>query len=100
VWHASIAVHNRFDGRPLPTVLIAAAQVAEAWAAAARALAGVGDAALGEWRETGHEAFHLRRRLAPTEWTGPWGMDYRGTPEGERRVEACRAWLPAGFREW
>lgn len=58
-------------------------------AEAERQLSGLGDAALGEWREWSGKAFHLRRRLTPAEahWTGPV-LDIRGTPEARQRAEA------------
>jgi len=47
----------------------------------------VGDAALGEWREMGDQAFHVRRRLASAEecQTGPVA-DIRRTPEARLRA--------------
>lgn len=55
---------------------------AEAW----DALAGVGDASLGEWREHNGRFFHLRRRLSEAEQrqVGP-ALDIRRTPEALRR---------------
>jgi hypothetical protein len=63
-------------------------------ARAERALAGLGDPALGEWREwTG--VYHLRRRLTPGEQTHVGDpVDVRGTPEARTRVGA----LPARVR--
>ena len=54
---------------------------------AERELAGVGDAALGEWREYSGRAFHLRRRLnaAEEQSVGP-AVDVRGTDEARRRA--------------
>jgi hypothetical protein len=70
------------------------------WETAERALSGVGDAALGEWRERGKTAVHLRRRLSVREWGDrPWGMDYRGTTEVEAMLAECRQWLPPGYTE-
>lgn len=71
---------------------------AEMWRAAERGLAGVGDQAAGEWRETGKLAVHIRRRLTPEEMrrggiTG--ALDIRGTPEATRRIAAVRPYLPA-----
>jgi hypothetical protein len=66
---------------------------------AERALGGLGDPTLGEWREWTGTAFHLRRRLKPHEQVhvGP-ALDVRGTPEAHRRVDALpsrlRALLP------
>ena len=56
---------------------------------ALRQLAGVGDAALGEWREWTGAAFHVRRRLSAAEEsrTGPV-EDVRRTPEALRRAAA------------
>lgn len=53
-----------------------------------RQLAGVGDPALGEWREWTGRAFHLRRRLTRSEQreVGPV-VDIRRTPEAHRRAE-------------
>lgn len=69
VWHASIAA----DGFPIWPVLEAEAE---------RQLRGVGDATLGEWRERGGRAFHIRRRLTEREarLVGPV-RDIRRTPE-------------------
>lgn len=87
VWHASIARHTPHG--PIPVVLMTQAQQQEAaWAFAEHALRDVGDAALGEWREIGARAVHLRRRLTNHEWLGPWGMDLRETPEGLTRLAA------------
>lgn len=62
------------------------------------ALAGVGDAALGEWNARERCSLHLKRCLTDEEWGDrPWGMDYRKTPEGERRLHLIGATLPA---EW
>lgn len=59
---------------------------------AERALRGVGDAALGEWPETGaNGVMHLRRRLTVEErvLAGRGRLlevrDIRGTPEEQRR---------------
>lgn len=74
VWHASVA------GSILKAVL---------WREAERQLAGVGDASLGEWRETGDVAVHLRRRLSEREQraVGPV-EDIRRS--GEARMRAAR----------
>ena len=62
VWHASAR----------------AADEATAWAMAERALAGVGDASLGEWREHGNGGtVHLRRRLSADERIAAGGLDVR-----------------------
>lgn len=58
------------------------------WAMAERALRDVGDARLGEWRETGR-AVHLRRRLTDAERQAVGGLvvrDIRGLPEEGRRL--------------
>jgi hypothetical protein len=59
---------------------------------AEQALAGLGVAALGEWREWSGIAYHLRRRLSPAEEarTGP-ALDIRRTPEARRRAAALGA---------
>jgi hypothetical protein len=51
------------------------------------ALAGVGDASLGEWTEWTGYAFHVRRRLSDEEQE-PIGeaVDIRGTPEALARL--------------
>jgi hypothetical protein len=62
------------------------------WAIAQRALEGVGDASLGEWRELGAPGsgvVHIRRRLSSRE-QGNSGLrmrDVRDTPEADRRLE-------------
>jgi hypothetical protein len=58
-------------------------------------LAGVGDAALGEWEERGDVAVHLRRRLTADEAAniGPV-IDVRGTWEGQKRLTRMRRFLP------
>lgn len=62
-----------------------------AWGLAERALRGVGDPALGEWREAGSPGFvHLRRRLTAGERAMSRGAlqvrDIRGTPEQQQRL--------------
>jgi hypothetical protein len=57
---------------------------------AERALEGVGDPALGEWRERGHNGVvHIRRRLTDAERRASRGAqevrDIRGTPEESQR---------------
>ena len=61
----------------------------------------MGDAALGQWAEVGHAAMHLRRRLSLAEVrdSGLAMLDVRGTPEAERRLQAVRHLLPAGYVE-
>lgn len=74
VWHVSVA---------RPGLLWPARLEAEC----ERQLAGVGDAALGEWREWSGAAFHLRRRLSVREQreVGPV-VDIRRTEEARRRA--------------
>jgi len=65
------------------------------------ALCGVGDAALGEWREVGDVAVHLRRCLSDRERRDAGDLqveDIRGTDEQARRVERVRSFLPAAVR--
>lgn len=65
------------------------------------ALFGVGDATLGEWREVGNNAVHLRRRLTAIEMAAgriDSVCDVRGTEEFTRRIEAIRPYLPAPMR--
>lgn len=73
------------------------------WKIARHELRGVGDAALGEWREVGDAAIHLRRRLTAAEMVAG-GIaevcDVRGTPEGTRRLARIRPFLPAAMRQW
>lgn len=69
-----------------------AVREAASWALAEEALAGVGDPALGEWREHGrHGVVHLRRRLTPEE-AARAGIgcvrDVRGTGEEAERLAA------------
>ncbi len=61
VWHASAS----------------AASMTAAWALAERALTGVGDKTLGEWREVGEKAVHIRRRMSDEERTLAGGLDVR-----------------------
>lgn len=55
---------------------------------AERALAGLGSPRLGEWREWSGTAYHIRRRLTPTEQrhVGP-ALDIRRTPEAAARAQ-------------
>lgn len=65
---------------------------------AARALAGVGDAELGEWREVGVRAVHIRRRMSDAERDALGGLevsDVRGTGEERRRIAAVLRAAPA-----
>jgi len=64
---------------------------------AADQLSGVGDAALGEWREVGDIAVHLRRRLTDDEAAYAQiatVVDVRGTEEFTRRIQRMRPFLP------
>jgi hypothetical protein len=70
---------------------------------AEQALKGVGDATLGEWREMGDIAVHLRRRLTAKEQAVAGidaVVDVRGTPEGATRIACMRPYLPASMAEW
>jgi len=64
------------------------------------ALEGVGNARLGEWREFTGKAFHIRRRLRPTEemLIGPV-IDLRSSQEGVERFERMKPFIPAFFYE-
>lgn len=60
-----------------------------AWRMAERALRGVGDAGLGEWRKQGQIAVHIRRRLTDAERKAAGDLqvrDIRGTPEERQRL--------------
>jgi len=87
VWHASIS--SRAPVRD-PLALFPLAE---------RALLGVGDAALGEWREVGEIAVHLRRRLTAEEAAavGPV-VDVRGTWDMTKRLNRVRRYLPEALR--
>ena|SRR5258708_2764850 len=66
------------------------------------ALFGVGDATLGEWREVGDIAVHLRRRLTAIEAAAGKIVDVcdvRGTDEFAQRIRAMRPFLPAQIRD-
>jgi len=62
---------------------------------ALKALAWVGDASLGEWHESTGRAYHVRRRLSPSEepTVGPV-VDVRGTPEARRRLARVARYVP------
>jgi hypothetical protein len=79
VWHASVA------GSLIKAVLESEAE---------RQLAGVGDAPLGEWREVGQKAVHIRRRLTAREQrlVGPV-MDIRRSDEAKMRAARLGARL-------
>ena len=85
VWHTSIA--GRY-GWPQWKLLEEIAELE---------LKGVGNAALGEWRERGDRAFHLRRRLTVKEmlYAGIDAVcDVRGSEEAARRIQRMRSFLP------
>ena len=74
--------------------------VAALFARAEYELTGVGDAALGEWREVGAlGVVHLRRRLSvdEAERVGPV-VDVRGTWEATKRLNRMRRYLPLEVR--
>lgn len=64
------------------------------WKEAERQLAGVGDVSLGEWREVGEKAVHVKRRLSEGEqrMIGPV-LDIRGSDEARQRAGRVAAWL-------
>jgi hypothetical protein len=89
VWHVSVS--PRFS--PISLAVL--------WKIADHELRGVGDAALGEWREVGDLAVHLRRRLTPAEMRAGgiatvW--DVRGTVEHALRIEKMLPHLPPAMR--
>lgn len=87
MWHASVS--PRFSS--VPFVL------ATLWEIAAHELRGVGDATLGEWREVGDKAVHLRRRLTVAEMKAgaiAAVCDVRGTVEYVQRIERMWPFLP------
>lgn len=91
VWHASICPRYSSVGAVLAT----------AWEVADVELRGVGDATLGEWREIGHTAVHLRRRLTVAEMRQGGIVDVcdvRGTVEYVHRIERMFPVLPAAMR--
>ena len=99
MWHASVAYQTPQGIRPI--IMLAGTEKALMWRAAQSVLAGVGDAAAGEWRERLERSLHLKRRLTAEEWGGqPWGIDYRGTPEGWNRLNAVAVWLPGHLHEY
>ncbi len=70
---------------------------------AADQLEGVGDVSLGEWRERGDIAVHLRRRLTPIEMALGGidsACDIRGTKEFEERICAMLPYLPSQMQGW
>jgi hypothetical protein len=75
--------------------------LATLWEIAEHELRGVGDAALGEWREVGDVAVHLRRRLTDHEMrVGAIAdvCDVRHTDEHVRRIERVRPFLPLSMQ--
>lgn len=72
-----------------------------AWDVAEQELRGVGDATLGEWRQEGGYAVHLRRRLTAGEMKAG-GIDavrdVRGTVEYVNRIERMWPHLPPAAR--
>ncbi len=91
VWHASIS----------PRFPLLVNRERRLFEIAADQLDGVGDAALGEWREVGDIAVHLRRRLTDDEAAyAEIGavIDVRGTEEFTRRITRMRPWLPPQMR--
>lgn len=90
VWHASISAPGRVM---IPARLFTVAD---------HVLRGVGDATLGEWREIGDIAVHLRRRVTAAEMRAA-GIDavcdIRGTEECTRRIRRLRPHLPPAMRD-
>ena len=88
MWHASIS----FGGRVVLTE--------QMFDVARRELYGVGDRDLGEWREVGEIAVHLRRRCTGAEAAilGPV-IDVRGTLDGAARLHRMSRYLPPAWRE-
>ncbi len=87
VWHASVAKAGLAFPRKLEDM-------------ARRALEGVGDASLGEWREQRPDGrcVHVRRRLSTAEAKlirDP--RDIRGTVEESERLAAVMRFLPPGW---
>lgn len=87
MWHASVAPARgaQYGNDTLRKIAI-------------QALAGVGDAAAGEWEEIGAVAFHLRRRLTEAEalLVGPV-IDVRGTRDGQHRCARIQRYVA---RSW
>jgi len=94
VWHVSVA--------PLVVDDIAfTGTETMCWAYAVDALEGVGNASLGEWRERGDLAVHLRRRLSARERRDAGSLtvvDVRGTDEHTRRIDRMKPFLPPVMR--
>ncbi len=88
VWHTSIAARY-------PLIVNREATL---FRLAMEQLEGVGDPSLGEWRETGDIAVHLRRRLTSDEIAASTiheVCDIRGTPEYTQRIQQIKPFLPA-----
>jgi len=69
---------------------------------ALEALGGVGDGGLGEWKEIGDKAVHIRRRVSDRERASIGGLDVvdvRGTPEATRRIDRIRPFVPIAMRQ-
>lgn len=49
--------------------------------------------------EDGGVAVHLRRHVTDDEMEGLEVRDIRGTWEADKRLNACRKWLPSGWSE-
>lgn len=63
-------------------------------------LRGAGDVDAGEWAEDpGRGVVHLRRRLTKREAHGLAVVDIRDTWEAQKRFNAVRRYLPAGWTE-
>lgn len=93
VWHASIS----------PRFPLLVNRERRLFDIAEDQLDGVGDTALGEWREVGDIAVHLRRRLTDDEAAYAEiasVVDVRGTEEFSRRIARMRPFLPSPMRAW
>lgn len=91
VWHASAA--------PYPVTSFVIRDTLESWAELA--IAGVGDAMLGEWHEWTGKAVHIRRRLSALEQqrVGPVVDIRTDSIEVDRRMRPIRHLLPVGWSE-
>lgn len=81
MWHASVACGSVLQGFEI----------------ADQVLAGRGSAVLGEWREVGRGAVHLRRRLTEDECLLAEQLvvrDIRGTPEEAKRLAVAYHEVP------